>query len=276
MKRFDTLLAILMAAVSVTAYADTFTMTSPAGGVLPSGVSPVGGLVVDLVGFNGVRITAQASAASEFIGYVPGYTGASTPNTAYLLFAQQTGINSSVVSALGGGIASASFRITLYDGDNQAGNFDFNQDSLYIGGAGTSIGTKSLTSTGVDFGNFSSQTTQQTSGTGTQISANTLGFGNDILDTGFFSSNDPATLAALYSSLLSTSLGTQTLNFQLRDNTYGDQYYDFTQGVDASLVNVGSGPTINPTVTPEPSSLVLLGTGALGLVGVVRRKFLNA
>ncbi|MGA8938677.1 MAG: PEP-CTERM sorting domain-containing protein [Acidobacteriaceae bacterium] len=30
--------------------------------------------------------------------------------------------------------------------------------------------------------------------------------------------------------------------------------------------------TVNPTVTPEPGGLILLGTGILGLAGVVRRK----
>ena len=39
------------------------------------------------------------------------------------------------------------------------------------------------------------------------------------------------------------------------------------QGVDLILFNVGT-----PSTTPEPGTLVLLGTGVLGLAGMVRRK----
>jgi hypothetical protein len=53
-------------------------------------------------------------------------------------------------------------------------------------------------------------------------------------------------------------------------------FYD--NGGTFSAAVTQSGPTGNPAPTPEPSSLILLGTGVLGLSGVMRRKasaFLN-
>ena len=268
-------MAVCLALPTVGAVADTFTMNSPTGGTLPSSISAVGGIVTDLLGVNGVRVVAQVAANTEFVGYVPGYPNvSSTPS--YLLFGRQTGITAGVVAALGGGLQSASFRITLYDGDSQFPDFDFNQDSLVVGASGGTVGQATATSTGMNVGNFTNVTTEQTDGLGNKISTNNgyiTGFGNDILDTGFFSTSSAGSLSALYNSLLLASTGTQVIDFQLLDLTPGDQYFDFTQGIDSSLVSIGSSPVVTPIgVTPEPASIALLGSGLLTLLPSLRSR----
>ena len=237
-------------ALTSAATATTFTRTSPTGGLLPGAVTEVGGLVFDLKGLNGVRVVTQIAASSL-------YTGFADANP--LRFGSQSGF-APVLGALGGGLQSASVRITLYDGDSQPGNFDFNDNTLRIG---TSFAT------GADFGNWSTVATQQTSNDGlTLFGSGVSGFGNDILSTGFFSTNNAGTLGTLFSALQ-----TGSVNFYLNDVDPFDNFYDFKQGVEGSLINVGTGPVVVPGV-PEPSTwaMMLVGFAGLGYVGHRRRK----
>ncbi len=212
----------------------TFTTTSPTSkGLLPSGVTQVGGIVLDLVGKNGVRVVSQLAASSLFQGSFSSSIGT---------IGTQTGFTQQLIDTLGGGLSEVAVRISLYDGDTGQNEFDDNQNWLLLNG--------------VEIGNFSNVVTQNTSSDGQTIySTNTAGgFRNNLLDTGFFYSNDSTFLSTFY-----TSLSTGQVAFQLKDSDPGDNVFDFKQGVSGSLVNVGQPPVIAvnnaPTLTSTQATL---------------------
>lgn len=206
----------------------TFTRTSPTGGGVPTGVTEVGGIVLDLIGVNGVRVTSQLAASSLYIGFFDSGTPSSyqgNPGT----IGEQTGLSQSVIAALGGGLSSVAVRVTLYDGDTAPGDFDYqDQNALLLNG--------------VEIGDFSDVKTQLTSSDGLTLVSESTGFGNEILSTGWFSSTDATFLSAFYATL---SSGNSVL-FQLRDTDPYDNYFDFRQGVDGGLIDVGQTPNISP------------------------------
>src|SRR5262245_30769774 len=178
-----------------------FTMTSPTSkGELPAGVTAAGGIVLDLVGVNGRRVVSELPASSLFRGTFdngspPAFRG--NPGTIGI----QEGFTPAVLAALGGGLSEVAVRLTVFDGDTAAKNFDFDDNTLLLNG--------------FTLGDFSDIATQETSQNGqTVLSSNPGGgFRNEKLDTGFFHSTDPGFLAAFFASLTSTG----TLTYQLRD-----------------------------------------------------------
>ena len=238
------------------ASASSYTSTINGFDVTTVGASTVGGVVVNLIGSNNARVVSQLSASSLFVGFYDGGTPSSyngNPGTIGI----QSGFNSTITDMLGGGLSSASFRFSLFDGDTSSNDFDENDNTLLVNG--------------VDLGNWTSVIAQETDGLGSVLSGglSSGGFRDNTLDTGWFTLND----SGLLSNLFTTLLASQSLTFQVSDADPFDNFYDFTRGIDASLLNVGQGPVVTPPTNnvPEPTTLALAGLG-FGLMGAARRR----
>ncbi len=252
MKILSTAALIASLAYSGGAFATVFTSTSLSGvDVTTVGISTIGGVVADLQGLNGTHVITQLAASTLFEGFSP---------TNLLQIGVQTGFNSTVTSTLGGGLTSASFRFTLFDGDTAAGDFDFNDNTLEING--------------LNFGNWSTTNAQQTDQLGSVggWGFSNGGFRNTRVDTGWFGSMNTSLLGNLFTSLISS----EQLTFVLNDVDPNDNYYDFTQGIDNSLINIGQGPVVIPggSSVPEVNILALLGVAVAGF-GFSRKKMPN-
>lgn len=230
------------AAVPVTS--PDFTISSPtSGGQLPTGVTRVGGVVLDMIGTNGVRVVSQVPASTLFVGFFS--DGSPTafrgnPGTIGI----QTGFTSTIIGALGGGLSEVAVRITLQDGDTGPGDFDDEDDNF-------------LLLNGISIGDFSDVPTQRTNSTGTVVLSGNPGggFRDNLLDTGFFYTNDPTALANIFNSLVSSG----QIRYQLQDVDAYDNFFDFTQGVDGGLINVGQAPNVRP-IANDDSAKTTIGT----------------
>jgi len=195
-------------------------ITSPAGGAIPTAATPIGGIVLDLVGKNGVRLFSEVSASSLFKGY--NFSDKS------LTVGTLTGVDRDL---LGGGLQSAAVRLTLYDGDSAKGDFDCKDLSLSLDGA--------------RLGSLSDLLTYSHDSKGGNVSVGD-GFANEKTATGWISVAS-ADLSKLFDKLQTDP--TKSSIFEVISKDGDTQYYDFTAGIDASFSNVVVAPNAAPTFT---------------------------
>ncbi len=199
-----------------------FTLNSPIGlEPLVSDIPPAGGIVLDLVGSGGGRIEAEVAPCQLFRGTAKCGTPASYRGDPVTL-GIQTDLSPTALRSLGGGLAGVAVRITTSQGGTGPGEPERNANFLWLNG--------------FSLGNFSTVVTEQTSPDGlTALSSNPEGgFRTGSLDTGFFSSTDPALLSGLYQSIVQTG----QVVYQLQNTSSVDQSLDFTTGLACDLIHV--------------------------------------
>jgi hypothetical protein len=73
-----------------------------------------------------------------------------------------------------------------------------------------------------------------------------------------------------------TTYATACSNFQQEGGTISPTDLSFTEEFQADSLDLVDGTPAATSVTPEPSSIVLLGTGILAAAGAARRKILRS
>ena len=207
--------------------------------------SPFGGLVVEAQGLNGNWLLSQ-TAGSELNKGAP----RGDPEINDFFIGQQDGFSADLLGQLGGGFSSFSVRLTVFDGDNDPGNFDFDDNYLRIND--------------VIIGNFSNIVTTTTDADGNIVNGlnDGIGFGNDETDTGIFTLTDEFALAALFGTL---SL-TDSLFFEIDKRDESGNFFDFTSPSRIPYTDASIGPFISAVPLPAGIWLLLAGLGGLGVL----------
>ena len=208
--------------------------------------TPFGGLVVEAQGLNGNWLLSQTSPSELNKGAPRG-----DPEFNDFYIGQQAGFSDELLGQLGGGFQSFSVRLTVFDGDNDPGNFDEDENFLRINGA--------------TIGNFSDVVTTTTDGDGNILFGvdDGIGFGGDETDTGIFTLEEDSILASLFASLSLTN----TLVFEIDKIDESGNFFDFTSPSRIPYyADVGFGPTVSAVPLPAGVWFLLAGVGGIGLL----------
>jgi hypothetical protein len=210
-----------------------------------AGIPEFGGIVFDAKGLNGERLLSHTAASELNKGVARG-----DPETNDFFIGEQGGFSTGILDQLGGGFASLSIRVTLFDGDNDPGNFDDNDNFLRVNG--------------VVLGNFSDVVTTTTDAAGNILNGvdDGIGFGDEETDTGTFKVMDRAALSALFASLERTN----TLSFELDKRDTNGNFFDFHSASRIPQAAVTLVPTVAQVPLPAGGVLLLAGLGGLGLL----------
>ena len=168
---------------------------------------------------NGTSIYTQAAASGLYKGFFENATGS---------VGTQSGIDFSV---LGGGLSRVSMRWTIEDGDTDSGNFDYNNVQLGINNVP------------IDSASNLTAYSHDQNGDATSIRS---GFPDGATATGWVTTTDSIKLQQIYSNILSNS---GVVEFHLFDTNPGDNYYDFSRGINSTMSQSNVTPNIAPTLS---------------------------
>lgn len=178
----------------------------------------------------------------------PTLTGASG---AYYATAAMAGDNCNVVltAGVGGGLTSTLLNVNPYDGsdDNYIG---------FVNNSGAPVSSVTLSSS-TDLFAFDGD------------GIDTFGAAGNSLDTGSLGGYGGPNV---YFTNVSTDYGTGTVNFITPVADGGTAYFSLEEAPSATVPITGTTGSTGMSPVPEPGTLMLFGTGALGLATRVRQR----